>query len=359
MLLTPIHRGGLGMVDIKEVVSSLRLRRHLYLCRHEIHPLSDLIKKLVAEAGYLGTQPQLDIDEVVKLNMMNYVKKKFRDCEVPAWILENDLILHSNLANTRIVDLVRTRKRQGAEFNSIRINAGPLFADVVRNGGRALTTLLKIANKEIMPALKKIAECYGNLPMPNSDQIDRIRNNLGQWVEGTSLTSKALRDILFHRKPALPKIIIIDDDILPLYFGALNKLISTQNKSRMLRLLQGDVYTAEKLVRFGLSENDRCKRCFEKETLMHLLMDCPYSQTIYSILQINFRNPETILGVGLSRDELEIRCDLLNYIIFQQRAVPPHILVRTTLEKYCNGLVSRPKLIKLAKRYLDQLTIND
>jgi len=51
------------------------------------------------------------------------------------------------------------------------------------------------------------------------------------------------------------------------------------------RLLHGDVYFAERLYRFGLSESDRCKRCFEKETIMHLCVDCPYTRSIFSLLQ--------------------------------------------------------------------------
>jgi len=54
----------------------------------------------------------------------------------------------------------------------------------------------------------------------------------------------------------------------------------------MLRLLYGDAYTDERLKRFGMADSDRCRRCFDKETVHHLLMECPYSCEVYKILGI-------------------------------------------------------------------------
>jgi len=104
------------MININEVATSLRLRRHFYLCRHGIHPLCNLIEKLQANIGYLGAVPQLDIDEIVTVNSNALTKKRKKDCEAPDWQVEADLILHSNLATAKINELVRVRKRQSAEM---------------------------------------------------------------------------------------------------------------------------------------------------------------------------------------------------------------------------------------------------
>jgi hypothetical protein len=45
-----------------------------------------------------------------------------------------------------------------------------------------------------------------------------------------------------------------------------------------------------------------------------------------------------ILGAYLKRGELEIRADLIGFLIFGQKTLPPDILVTTTLEKYARGL---------------------
>ncbi len=108
-------------------------------------------------------------------------------------------------------------------------------------------------------------------------------------------------------------------------------------------------------MRFGLSDNDMCRRCFGKESIMHLLLDCSYTKAIYSLLQINYNDVLEVLGIGLGRDALEIRADLLNYLVFKQKMIPPNIMVRVMLEKYANGLVNRVRLIRTAQTLLDRL----
>jgi len=88
---------------------------------------------------------------------------------------------------------------------------------------------------------------------------------------------------------------------------------------------------------------------------MHLLMECPYSQAIYSLLGINADSVEAIIGVNLNRWELEIWCDLLNYLVFKQHMLPPETLVRSTLEKFAKGLVGVEKITRLAQNKLSQL----
>jgi hypothetical protein len=95
------------------------------------------------------------------------------------------------------------------------------------------------------------------------------------------LSSKKIREALFVRDYANPKIILLENGEKSSFFSCLSKITNTKNKSRMLRLLYGDVYCAERLVRFGLSDSDRCRRCFEKETIMHLLTECSYTKRIY------------------------------------------------------------------------------
>ncbi len=83
VLLTSTQQGGFGMIDLKEEVTALRLKRHFLLTCHNIHPMGGLIKRLVEDSTYFGLQPQLEIDEIVKLNMAALVRKRIEDCKVP------------------------------------------------------------------------------------------------------------------------------------------------------------------------------------------------------------------------------------------------------------------------------------
>jgi hypothetical protein len=133
------------------------------------------------------------------------------------------------------------------------------------------------------------------------------------------------------------------------YFKKLSKIVNVKNKSRMLRLLYGDVYCAERTFKFGLSEHDKCKRCFETETIIHLLRDCPYTREVYSLVGVDVLDISNILGVDLKRGELEIRADLLGSLVFGQKTLPPEVLVSITLDKFARGLTGIGGADKVAK----------
>jgi hypothetical protein len=355
ILLTPVSKGGFGLVDLKEVVTALRLKRHFYLLEHEIHPLASLISALLEGTDYLSAKPELNIDDITSHNLSALLRKRLSDCVGPDWQLESDLHLHSNLIYTKVNNIARPRKRQSAEMAYLRRNDVITFADAISNGGRSLTMLLKIAQKELTRALRVIADRYRGEQLPAESPQDKLKDTRGRWVRGTSLTSKMLRETLFCREATNPKIILIEDEIKTKYYINLSKLINTNSKSRILRLLYGDVYCGERLVKFGLSEVDSCRRCFERESIMHLLLECPYTRAVYQMLGIDPDNPIDVLGADLHRAALEIRCDLINYLVFQQKIVPPRILVKSTLEKFSNGLANKPGIIKCAENMLKRI----
>jgi hypothetical protein len=356
ILLTPTVKGGFRMIDLKEVISSVRLRRHFILLKESIHPLSELLTKLLNGTCYLSTKPELEVDEIVGLNMQLLHKKRIRDCQAPIWELEADMILHCNLLDCKISEIVRPRKRQSNEIQTLRRGGVYSLRDAVRNQGRNLNILNKIARKELLPIITIIARLYSGIPPPYGEYGHKIKELQGRWADGSSLSSKKYRELIFGRAMTNPKIILLDDEKKQSFYLKLSKLINIQNKSRILRLLYGDVYCGERLVRFGLSDNDRCKRCFDKETIMHLLLDCPYTQAIYSLLRINSNDIEEVLGVDLSCAKLEIRCEIISYLVFRQQRIMPDILVRSVLEKYVNGLVNNNKIKKVAEQALSQIS---
>jgi hypothetical protein len=101
IMLTPVNKGGLGMIEVKEVVTALRLRRHFLLSRYRQHPISDLIAKLTEGNGYLSSGPLLEIDEITTLNLAVLSKKRKADYNSPDWLIETDLNMHTNLLQTK------------------------------------------------------------------------------------------------------------------------------------------------------------------------------------------------------------------------------------------------------------------
>ncbi len=355
VMYTSVNEGGFGMLSIKEVTTSLRLRRHFTLLKYNIHPMSILIRKLTEGTGYLGTKPLLEIDEILGLNLITLHNKRVADYKMPDWNIESDLTLHANLLQTNIIDLVRPRKRASQEAQQLFRRGLKTFADVVRNPIRNLTILSKIADKNMVNAINIVGRTYINMPLPNLNPISKLRDRSGRWCDDTLVSSKGLREIIFDKRNCSPKITVMTDEVKSVYFKNLSRIISVVNKTRMLRLLQGDVYCAERRYRFGMSESDRCHRCFEVETIYHLLTECPYSRKVYSLLGIDNLELNNILGVDLNRFDLEIRADILNYLVFRQHVMPPEVLVQTTLERYANGLAGQGKISRLAKATLDSI----
>ncbi len=342
-----ISKGGFGMIDIQTVVGALRLRRHLILMSQNIHPLHTLLKKLSNENSYFRDKSVLRIDDVTELNLAGLSRKRIEDYNVPNWLIESDTLLHNYLLYAELSTIIRPRKRGGREERQL-LNAGIFNLKEAVSSLRTQTQkIAKIAHVKLTRAIMIIDHIYRVTVPPDKLVSFKIREG-ARWVDCNSLTSKQLRQLTAPSKSlASLKLLDLEEGIKAPYFQRLAKLTNVPNKTKMLRLLQKDVYCGERLVRFGMTNIDSCRRCFEVETIRHLLLECPYSREVWRLLGVNINLIE-ILGVFLTRSELEIRSDILSYLVFRQRILPPDVLVRTTLRKYADGIIANDKIKKTA-----------
>jgi hypothetical protein len=124
----------------------------------------------------------------------------------------------------------------------------------------------------------------------------------------------------------------------------------------MYRLLHGDVYCGTRLVRFGLSTLDTCHRCFEPETIQHLLADCPYSRAVWAILGVEPDNLENILDGEMSNNAFEIRAEIISLLVFRKTVIPPEILVQTVMKAYADRLCYKRALVTYAQDAVGNFT---
>lgn len=61
----------------------------------------------------------------------------------------------------------------------------------------------------------------------------------------------------------------------------INKLSSTRHKNILLRVVHGDVYTKDKLYRYGMEPSNKCPRCDQIEDLKHKFISCEYISRIW------------------------------------------------------------------------------
>ena len=63
--------------------------------------------------------------------------------------------------------------------------------------------------------------------------------------------------------------------------NTLSKLTSTRHKDILLRFMHGELYSKERLHRYGLTQSPNCQRCNQVETLKHKYLECPYIKEIW------------------------------------------------------------------------------
>ena len=62
----------------------------------------------------------------------------------------------------------------------------------------------------------------------------------------------------------------------------IKKLTSIRHKAIILRTAHGEIYTNERLHRFGMIDSPNCARCGEIETLEHKIYQCEYARRIWA-----------------------------------------------------------------------------
>jgi hypothetical protein len=189
-----------------------------------------------------------------------------------------------------------------------------------------------------------LANLYRQQIVP--DRADRVylyngSNKAWQLIE--YLSSRSIREIKGEEQCERDtKVLHMTNEAAALLYAKIDKMRNIANKTKLLRLVHGDVYCNVRMKKYKMTDNDRCNRCFQAETIRHLLLECPYTVTVWDTLGITHNTPEDIIHGGLGQAELELRADLISSIVFRKQILEPQVLIHTTVTKFSRGL-SRTK----------------
>jgi len=210
----------------------------------------------------------------------------------------------------------------------------------VRHGRESMRLLGRVASEQLLRQLSHIRRCYSERNVPDTETGVHIYNaNARQWHKTAQLTSRQLRLILWPEKCiTVTKLLNQTEASATLLYSKLCKLRNVPNRTKLLRLIHGDVYCGTRLYAFGLADSDRCIRCFEAETISHLLYECPYSKEVWGRLGILPRSTADIVNGQLSRAEFEVRAELISNLVFRKKVLPPEILIRSVVSSFATGL---------------------
>jgi len=171
-----------------------------------------------------------------------------------------------------------------------------------------------------------------------------------RWKNLAICTSADIRNQLYKRELiVLTKTCQFENDTAIRVYKKIKRIGSIPLRTKVLRLIHGDVYCGTRLVKFGLANDDTCIRCFCTETIMHLLTECPYSVSVWTTLGVNPMTINNILDPLLSEPEFEIRCAIIEMLVFRKIQMPPHKLIEVIFKRYAGGLSKRRQLSEYAK----------
>jgi len=120
-----------------------------------------------------------------------------------------------------------------------------------------------------------------------------------------TLSAKEIRGLIFTKDPLclFKSGVILNPTSSINYFNKISKLTSVAHKNILLRALHGDIYTNERLFRFGMRDNPQCSRCESIDTLEHRLNECSRVVDMVNILALK----TAVLGNRVDRLSSEIR----------------------------------------------------
>ena len=273
----PIKCGGFGMLDIAELDASLKLRALGRLITSE-HPFMQLIKSKVNLTNYFNPKCEIEVEGVVTKGIDLLKLDRGRLWERPE--LNSNLALLLTISNMNLIDILTKQGKNSLVYFM-------LSRQVTRVGELQQHQLNQVRKYIDTKKIEKIELAI------NANLLGRRREELGSsyYCKGVNkqlerLTSKEIR---VERTREIPicsyKLgLSLTGMEASTWCYRLSKLTSVRHKTSLLRIAHGDVYTKERLKRFGLTPVDTCPRCDQVETLTHKIYECNYTSRIWQEL---------------------------------------------------------------------------
>ena len=283
----PIKLGGLGMLDVVSLDEGIKIKAlgRLLVTKH---PYMSLIKAGLNLSNFFDPVDTLRIDKLARkgVELLGSDRNKL-------WQQES-LSTHRNLLNC-IGDLdLRT------VVNDRGRNSIPFYLKW-RAGARTVKDLtvqgLRDLNRYIEPSRISKLETAIRTRAGTVDEVfleSYFISNIARPLH--SVSSKQIRESRSQAQVIKEfKIGMQLTNTEGLSWGLkLSKVTSVKLRNIILRVAHGDIYTEEKLHRFGLIDSPICPRCNEIEDLKHKFVDCDYIQRIWKHVLESVKSITTI-----------------------------------------------------------------
>ena len=302
-MLTPIERGGFGMVDHEQIIEAMNCKQVMTNLEGS-HPIrTHILNSLKNRSSKLNPILRINIDDplanCIKLTgKLNHVALK-QDLE----ILEQDSIAQTWLRAESLTEIIRSELKNSIELFMLNRQNFKTVNDLSNNPNKFNQFRMRLA------ALKytRIMDAISINPTPAHNTNYLYIN--GKYKPINQCSSRTIRLNYNPKIEALnSKLDLIEEDLGP-HFSQIAKIKNTRLKNLALRLHHNDIFTKAKMCTRGMIDNDVCDKCNRSEDLNHLLKDCWYSGRVWGRLielykktdqrQINYDlNLDLILDTG-------------------------------------------------------------
>ncbi len=133
-----------------------------------------------------------------------------------------------------------------------------------------------------------------------------------------------------------------ENDLQQITLRKIAKLKNTRQKNIYLRVFNNDIFSKEKLHKFGIVESPNCSRCGCIETKLHLIFECPQVRSIWNKICSITKNKQLAevkdaFGISNNNTILKIKTEFIGLLINKNR---PFLHTIQTIEGILNKLIS-------------------
>ena len=316
----PIKSGGLGMINIRELDDSLKLRA-LGRLIETTHPFLILLKNRTNLEQFFNPKINIKLEEVAVRGI-----ELLKEERLKLWgqsSVDGSAHFLRAVRDTDLRLITSTTGARSLQFFMIWGRGARTVKDLTRND------LLALQRHIGVDKLPSISRAIGTrlAPATREDQLTYYLNGISKPI--IKCSAKEFRLSRSNNDPIQTfKIGLNLSRAEALSWGLkITKVKSTAHKNIALRVAHGEIYTREKLFRFGLEPDPYCPRCNEIETLRHKFIECDYVRRIWNQAfkctnEVTLTNPfvedriKAVLGAYLNSDSaiITLNSELLHRI---------------------------------------------
>ena len=269
-----VNYGGYGMIDLKALGDSLALKA-LGRIRTTEHPFLKILNEKLNLDPYFFPTVTVNLD-LILVSGVQLLKEDRNKLWADA-SLNQDRRFLAAVRETKIRDIVHPRGLNSIPFfrihsRGVRKVGDLLNADIdslVRHIDAEKIHKIRIASRvNIAPPDRIFSETYYD-------------GKMHKWLN--KMSAKEIRTLRGSDTPILNFKLGLNlgpDEALN-WGRRLSKLTSTSHKNTILKIVHGDIYTNDKLFRYGMSDTNICPRCDLVEDLNHKFIECAYVRKIW------------------------------------------------------------------------------